>query len=68
MQQRKKAEQTLEAVRVDYTQKARELKTLQRLRDTEHETWRTEMQRTEQAELDEMALLSRGSKEGEETW
>jgi len=67
-QQRKKADQTLEAVRVDYTQKARELKTLQRLRDTEHEQWRAETQRAEQAELDEMALLSRGSKEGEETW
>jgi len=68
IRQRKSAEQKLDAVRVDYTQKARELKTLQRLRDSEHEQWRTDMQRAEQAELDELALLSRGSKEGENKW
>ena len=66
--QRKSAEQKLDAVRVDYMQKARELKTLNRLRDTEYEEWRTAVQRTEQAELDEMALLSRASNEGEDTW
>jgi len=68
IRQRKSAEQKVEAIRVDYLQKARELKTLQRLRDQEHEEWRTEMQRSEQAELDEMALLSRGSNEEEDKW
>ena len=55
-------------MRVEYTQKARELKTLQRLRDQEHSEWTTEMQRSEQAELDEMALLSRGREQGEDQW
>lgn len=68
IRQRKSAEQKVDVVRVDYTQKARELKTLQRLRDTEHEKWRTELRRTEQAELDEMALMSRGSNEEEDKW
>mgnify|MGYP003624772610 CR=1 FL=1 len=68
IQQRKAAEQKLDVVRVEYTQKARELKTLQRLRDQEHSEWTTEMQRSEQAELDEMALLSRGREQGEDQW
>ena len=68
LRQRKAAEQKLNTVRVEYTQKARELKTLQRLRDQEHAAWTTELQRAEQAELDEMALLTRHSAEGEETW
>lgn len=68
IRQRKSAEQKVDAIRVDYLQKARELKTLQRLRDQEHGEWRTEVQRAEQAELDEMALLSRGSDEGEDKW
>jgi len=68
IRQRKSAEQKLGAVRVEYTQKARELKTLQRLRDQEHSEWQSEVHRSEQAELDEMALLTRGSDQGEETW
>ena len=66
--QRKQAEQRLEGVRGDYTRKARELKTLQRLRDQEHEHWRLSAQRAEQAELDELAVLARGAEQGDETW
>jgi flagellar export protein FliJ len=68
IRQRKSAEQKLNAVRVDYTQKARELKTLQRLKDQEHSDWKAEVQRAEQAELDEMALLTRGAEQGEDKW
>ena len=66
--QREQAEQRLEAVRVDYTEKARELKTMQRLRDQEHERWRTETLRQEQAELDELAVLTRSGAPGDESW
>ena len=70
--QRDVAEQQLDAVRVGYTQKARELKTLQRLRDQEHDEWKREAQRAEQAELDEMALLTgagrRDDEQGEGSW
>ena len=66
--QRKQAEQRLEAVRTDYTQKARELKTLQRLRDQEHTEWKQETLRAEQAELDELTVLTRGATEGDEPW
>jgi flagellar export protein FliJ len=65
---REQAEQRLEVVRVEYTEKARELKTLQRLRDQEYELWKTETLRAEQAELDELAVLTRGGGPGEETW
>ena len=61
VQQRRVAEQRLEKVRIDYTGKARELKTLQRLRDQQYETWRTEVLREEQAELDELATLTHGA-------
>lgn len=60
-QQRKQAEQRLERVRVDYTEKARELKTLQNLHDKEKEGWRQDVLRQEQAELDELAMLTRGA-------
>ena len=66
--QREQAEQRLEAARVDYAGKARELKTLQRLRDNEHELWRQEALRAEQAELDELAVLTRGAEQGDGTW
>lgn len=68
VRQRKQAEQKLEAVRVEYTQKARELKTLQRLRDQEHTEWKQEAQRAEQAEIDEIAVLTRGPAQGDESW
>jgi flagellar protein FliJ len=67
-EKRKGAEQKLEVVRMEYTQKARELKTLQRLRDQEHEKWKVELQRSEQAELDEMALLTSATDQGELKW
>ena len=70
--QRDVAEQKLDAVRDGYAQKARELKTLQRLRDQERDDWRQQVQRAEQAELDEMALLGGAGRKhdepGEGTW
>lgn len=66
--QRKRAEQQLDGVRRGYTDKARELKTLQRLRDQEHGLWQQDAQRAEQAELDELAMLARGAEQGDDTW
>ena len=66
--QREQAERKLDAVRVDYTQKARELKTLQRLHDQQRDEWRQEAMRAEQAEIDEVAVLTRGGEQGENTW
>jgi len=68
VERRKHAERQLEVVRTDYTQKARELKTLQRLRDQEHTEWKQETLRAEQAELDELTVLTRGATEGDEPW
>ena len=70
--QRDVAEQKLDAVREGYAQKARELKTLQRLRDQQRDDWRRAVQRAEQAELDEMALLggaaTKDDERGEGSW
>lgn len=60
--QRQEAQQRLDVVRADYTQKARDLKTLQKLRDQQREEWRLSVQRAEQAELDELAALARSAK------
>jgi flagellar export protein FliJ len=60
--QRVEAQQRLDAVRADYTQKARDLKALQKLRDQQREAWRLETQRAEQAELDELAAMARSVK------
>ncbi len=49
-------------MRADYTQKARDLKALQKLRDQQREAWRLETQRAEQAELDELAAMARSVK------
>lgn len=68
IRQRKAADQKLDTVRVEYMQKARELKTLRRLRDQKHEEWRQDQMRAEQAEIDEMALLTRSTEEGEDEW
>lgn len=57
--QRVEAQQRLDVVRADYTQKARDLKTLQKLRDQQREAWRLDVQRAEQAELDELAAMAR---------
>ncbi|MFK7739084.1 MAG: flagellar export protein FliJ [Planctomycetota bacterium] len=61
-EQRRGAEQKLDRARGAYATKARELSTLRNLRDKEHEAWRQETLREEQAELDELAMLSRGRK------
>jgi flagellar export protein FliJ len=60
--QRQEAQQRLDVVRTDYTQKARDLKTLQKLRDQQREAWRLDAQRAEQAELDELAAMARSVK------
>lgn len=60
--QRVEAQQRLDVVRTDYTQKARDLKTLQKLRDQQREAWRLDAQRAEQAELDELAAMARSVK------
>ena len=60
--QRQEAQQRLDVVRADYTQKARDLKALQKLRDQQREAWRLETQRAEQAELDELAAMARSVK------
>jgi len=60
--QRAEAQQRLDVVRADYTQKARDLKALQKLRDQQREAWRLEAQRAEQAELDELAAMARSVK------
>ncbi len=58
--QRVEAQQKLDVVRADYAQKARDLRTLQRLREQQHAAWKQTAQRQEQAELDELAALARG--------
>ncbi|MEZ6036040.1 MAG: flagellar export protein FliJ [Planctomycetota bacterium] len=55
---RKDAERHLESVRVDYAAKARDKRTVERLREEEHDAWRRDVLRQEQAELDETSLLT----------
>ena len=55
------AQQRLDAVRIDYAQKAKDLRALQRLREQKHVEWRAETQRAEQAELEELAALARSA-------
>jgi len=57
--QQRLAQQRLDAVRAEYVQRSRELKTLQKLRDQRRAEWLTEVQKNEQAELDELAQASR---------
>lgn len=64
--EQKTAATKVEAARVDYAQKARDLKTLQRLRDEKHADWRRDVQRAEQAELDELAALARSARAANE--
>jgi flagellar export protein FliJ len=52
------AEQQLEAARVDYTGKVKDLHVLEQLRERQHSEWLQEAQRAEQAELDEWAVLT----------
>lgn len=60
--QQQDAAKKVDVARADYAVKARELRTLQRLRDQQYDAWRVQAQRTEQAELDELAALARGAK------
>jgi flagellar export protein FliJ len=62
-QQLKQAQQRLEVVRVDYTQKAKDLRSLQKLREQQQTAWQQLRQRTEQAEIEELAALARASAE-----
>ena len=67
--QLKEAQQRLDVVRADYTQKQKDLRTLQKLRDQQRETWRQDALRAEQAEVDELSSLARAAaaaSEGEE--
>lgn len=59
--QQQEAQQRLDAVRIDYTVKARELRTLQKLREQKRAAWVQDSLRAEQAELDELATLSRAA-------
>jgi flagellar protein FliJ len=57
--QKKDAQARLDVVRTDYAQKARELRTLERLREKQRNEWMVAVQKAEQAELDELARLGR---------
>jgi flagellar export protein FliJ len=57
--QLQEAQQRLDVVRNDYAAKARELRTLQNLRDQKKAAWRVEVTQQEQAELDELAAMAR---------
>ncbi|MFO1030788.1 MAG: flagellar export protein FliJ [Planctomycetota bacterium] len=65
--QRQEAQQRLDVVRVDYVQKQKDVKTLQKLRDQQREQWRIGVQRAEQAELDELAAMARSAAARAET-
>ncbi|MCA8965914.1 MAG: flagellar FliJ family protein [Planctomycetes bacterium] len=60
------AERGLTKAQGDYAQRARDLKVLQQLRDKRRDEWRLEVQRAEQAELDELSRLQRGIQVGGE--
>jgi flagellar export protein FliJ len=59
--QQKEAQQKVDVARTDWAQRARDLRTLQKLRDQRHTAWRQETLRAEQAELDELASLARAA-------
>lgn len=59
--QQRQAAVVLESARRIYLAKARDLGTLEKLEDRRREEWRTQTQREEQAEMDELARLARES-------
>ena len=59
--EREGVQRKADVARADYTQKARDLKTLQRLREQQRAAWQQQAQRSEQAELDELASLARAA-------
>lgn len=65
--QQRTAAQKVDTARADYLQKVRDVRTLARLRERQHETWRLDAMRAEQAELDELAALARSAKAAEAT-
>jgi flagellar export protein FliJ len=58
-QQQRAAQQQVDVARADYAQRARDVKALQVLRDQQRAAWQLAATRAEQAELDELATLSR---------
>lgn len=63
-QGQKQAQKKLDAVRAEFVVRTRELRTLRQLRDQRHAEWRTEVERAEQRELDELAGLGRAAQQG----
>ena len=57
--QQRLAQQRLDAVRAEYMQKARDLKTLKNLRDKRRGEWLAGVQKAEQAELEELGQAAR---------
>ena len=55
----RRVQAVLDRARTEYLTAQRELRTIERLREQRHEAWRDEVQRAEQAELDELARLGR---------
>lgn len=62
----KRAQAAAEGARLDYLEKRKDLRSMERLHDRRREEWRDETNRAEQAELDELARLARAAR-GEET-
>lgn len=56
-----KAQQKADAVRTEYVAKVRDVRTLQKLKDSKRDAWRVAAAKAEQAELDELARLGRAA-------
>lgn len=56
------AQKKLDVVRADYVGKARDHRTLQKLREQRHAEWWQQAQKHEQAELDELSSLARAAR------
>ena len=69
-QQRQQAERDVESARANYHEQVRDLRTLRQLRDRRRSEWLDEVQREEQAELDELSALraAKVRREGEGAW
>lgn len=61
----RKAQVAAESARVDYMEKRKDLRSMERLHDRRREEWVTETTRAEQAELDELSRLARAAREEE---
>lgn len=58
---RNKAQARVDAARAEHVGKARDLRTLERLREKRHTEWRTAVAAAEQMELDELARIARAA-------